>query len=82
MKVQSKRIRERIEKLSTFSKTDKGVTRFSYSEEDLKARKWLEEICEDLDLSFNTDPVGNIRARLDGKNEELAPILIGSIWIR
>lgn len=78
MKVQSKRIRERIEKLSTFSKTDKGVTRFSYSEEDLKARKWLEEICEDLDLSFNTDPVGNIRARLDGKNEELAPILIGS----
>lgn len=79
MNVNEKRIMQRIETFAGFSSGgDAGISRFSYSEDDALARKWLLEICKELQLDVQTDPVGNIRARYKGTDEALAPILIGS----
>ena len=42
------RIKEMIEHISTFNDADpgEGISRFSYSENDAKARKYLIDICE------------------------------------
>mgnify|MGYP000251942141 CR=1 FL=1 len=59
------RIKEMIEHISTFNDADpgEGISRFSYSENDAKARKYLIDICEDIGL----------KVRVDG-NENLADI--------
>lgn len=78
MEVNEGRIMQRIETFAGFNHSDVGISRFSYGEDDAAARKWLIGICEELKLHVTTDPVGNIRARYEGTDESLAPILIGS----
>lgn len=79
MKVNQQRIMQRIEKFASFNSNEEhGISRFSYSLDDTSARKWLVEICSELQLTVTTDPVGNIRARYEGSNPELKPIQIGS----
>lgn len=78
MKVRSERIIQRIETFAGFNNSTAGVSRFSYSKEDAAARKWLLGICNALNLSTCVDSVGNIRARYEGTDPSLAPILIGS----
>ena len=73
------RIAQHIDTLATFSdRTGKGVTRFSYSPEDRKAKRYLHELFEQLELKVFTDAIGNIRARYEGQNPALAPLWIGS----
>ena len=79
MNVNETRIMERIEAFSRFNENlEFGISRFSYGKEDAEARKWLLQVCRELDLSISVDPVGNIRARYEGKDPTLAPIMIGS----
>lgn len=79
MNVNETRIMERIEAFSKFNENPEfGISRFSYGKEDAEARKWLLQVCRELDLSISVDPVGNIRARYEGKDPTLAPIMIGS----
>lgn len=79
MNVNETRIMERIEAFSRFNENPEfGISRFSYGKEDAEARKWLLQVCRELDLSISVDPVGNIRARYEGKDPTLAPIMIGS----
>ena len=81
MKIQTSltNIKSIIEDLSEFTDTPgHGVTRFSYGEQDKKARKYIIGLCEDLGLSVRTDAVGNIFARLEGKDPMLSPIITGS----
>lgn len=76
MKVNISRVMKRIDDISKFNNcTEDGISRFSYSKEDRKARDWIEDICNHLGLTFKVDGVGNIRARYGGDG---APILIGS----
>ena len=62
------RIKEMIEHISTFNDADpgEGISRFSYSENDAKARKYLIDICEEIGLKVRVDAVGNVFARLVG----------------
>lgn len=79
METNLNRIREHIEKFTEFNATPgKGYTRFSYSLEDQDARSYLIEKFKDLGLKVQVDAVGNIRARLEGQNPELPPVLTGS----
>lgn len=79
MKCNLERIRETIETLSKFNSTpENGVTRFSYSKEDRLAREYLIKEFKDLGLSVKTDAVGNVRARLIGKNKDLKSVVVGS----
>ena len=74
------RIKEMIEHISTFNDADpgEGISRFSYSENDAKARKYLIDICEEIGLKVRVDAVGNVFARLVGTDESLPVVMSGS----
>lgn len=74
------RIKKMIEHISTFNDADpgEGISRFSYSENDAKARKYLIDICEDIGLKVRVDAVGNVFARLVGTDESLPVVMSGS----
>ncbi len=79
MKIEKDRLSAMIEKLAAFNSTPgKGITRFTYSQEDRLAREYLTGVMGEAGLSVRTDPVGNIFGRLEGREAELAPVLSGS----
>ena len=79
LEVNQSRIMQRIEACSQFNDTpEAGISRFSYTPTDAAARNWLRNLCQQLDLKIQVDPVGNIRAQYVGQDPTLAPILIGS----
>lgn len=57
-----------------------GCTRHSYSKEDLKAREYILDRCNELNLDISVDGVGNIRARFTTNStpKDANPILVGS----
>ncbi|WP_429466204.1 M20 family metallo-hydrolase [Neobacillus sp. B4I6] len=55
-----------------------GVTRTSFDQNDIEARKFFLKLLEEADLSPYMDAAGNIFGQIIGKNPELPAILIGS----
>lgn len=55
-----------------------GCTRHSYTQADHVARKYLMRIFKDYGLTVTVDGVGNVRARMKGRDDTLAPVLVGS----
>jgi allantoate deiminase len=55
-----------------------GVTRTSFDQDDIEARKFFLKLLEQADLSPYMDAAGNIFGQIIGKNPELPAILIGS----
>ena len=79
MKIQKERLMELINGLGEMTYTPgAGVTRFSYSDLDRKARNFIFEKCEAMGLKIYVDPVGNIRVHYTGENDDLASVWIGS----
>lgn len=73
------RLMGRLETLSGFNATPgKGITRFSYSPEDRKAREYLGTIFSALGLNVTVDGTGNMRARLEGSDPGAPAVLSGS----
>lgn len=79
MEIQEKRLAERIKVLAGLSATPgSGVTRFSYSDLDRKAREYIREECRKIGMEMLEDEVGNIRAIYRGQDDSLAPVWVGS----
>ena len=79
MDTSQERLQKDIEILARFNATPgNGVTRFSYSAEDARARGYLREQMDAIGLHVSIDGVGNMRGRLAGTNPDLPVILIGS----
>ena len=79
METNLNRLKSTIEAMSNFRSEDgPGISRFSYSRDDLKARKYLTDICKELGLTVRIDAVGNIFSRYEGQNPSLVPVLSGS----
>ncbi|QIZ08350.1 M20 family metallo-hydrolase [Priestia megaterium] len=55
-----------------------GVTRTSFDQNDIEARKFFFKLLEQADLSPYMDAAGNIFGQIIGKNPDLPAILIGS----
>lgn len=73
------RIKQTIIDLSKFNSSElPGISRFSYSRDDLKVRKYLMDICNELGLKVRIDAVGNVFARYEGSKPELEPVVSGS----
>jgi len=73
------RIKKHLETLAQFTSTPTmGVTRLSYSPEDILARTYLKQQMKELGLSVREDAIGNIYGRLDGVDNTLPPVVIGS----
>lgn len=61
MKISGERLLSDLEKLKGFTDTPgAGVTRFSYGENDAKARKYIKEAAESQGFSVRTDSIGNM----------------------
>ncbi len=54
------------------------VERIVFTEQDLRARKWLTGLCEAAGLIVRVDPAGNTFARWEGTRPELPAIATGS----
>jgi hydantoinase/carbamoylase family amidase len=79
METRLERIVKDIETISKFNGTpDKGVTRFTYSDEDKLARDYLLKEMRDLNLLISIDGVGNIRARMEGNDKYAPAVMVGS----
>ncbi|MEQ6356330.1 Zn-dependent hydrolase [Lysinibacillus sp. M3] len=77
-KCNSRRLQELIEQFSQFGATENGgVTRLSLSNEDVLARNYFCECCDELGMDIKVDDMGNIYAILPGK-KDVPPIVMGS----
>ena len=54
------------------------VTRVLFSEADLRARKFVRQLCAEAGLALREDAVGNLFARWPGGNPALPPVATGS----
>jgi beta-ureidopropionase / N-carbamoyl-L-amino-acid hydrolase len=55
-----------------------GICRLTLTDLDRQVRDWFKAQCEALDCTVTVDEVGTMFARRPGKNQNLAPIAMGS----
>ena len=73
------RLNRRIDKLAGFGRNASGgVTRLAYSEADLQACAWIEEVMSAAGLEVHVDAAGNRVGRRGGREGGLPPIVVGS----
>jgi beta-ureidopropionase / N-carbamoyl-L-amino-acid hydrolase len=76
--VQGARLRQTLEKLSTFGRNlDGGVTRLGFSNADMAARQYVMGLMRQAGLDVRVDPAGNIFGYRAG-TEKLPVLLFGS----
>jgi beta-ureidopropionase / N-carbamoyl-L-amino-acid hydrolase len=76
--VQGDRLRQTLEKLSTFGgNPDGGVTRLGFSNADMAARQYVMGLMRQAGLEIRVDPAGNIFGYRSG-TEKLPVLLFGS----
>ncbi|MGB4438721.1 MAG: Zn-dependent hydrolase, partial [Sedimentibacter sp.] len=79
MKTDLKRIKNDIEQLSKFNSTPgKGLTRFSFTEEDSGARNYIKNEMKSAGLCVYEDSAGTIVGRLQGEIENGPVVMLGS----
>jgi len=79
MEVDQTRLEHEIDTLAAFSDTETpSVTRVVFSEQDAKARAWLETRLLDAGLTVRSDAVGNTFACWQGSKPDLPAVATGS----
>ena len=79
LEVRGDQIAAELEALALFSDAPApAVTRVVFSDPDLRARRWLKELCAAAGLTVREDAVGNTFARWEGSAPELAAVGSGS----
>lgn len=79
MKTYLSRIKKDIETLSKYNATPgNGLTRFSFTKEDGKARNYIKKEMEKAGLRIYEDAAGTIIGRFEGKNQKAPAIILGS----
>ena len=83
IQVDSDRLLRELQTLSRFSSVEQSeegtaVTRVVFSEDDLRARKWLKELAAAEGLSVREDAVGNTFFRWAGSDAGLPAVATGS----
>lgn len=78
MKCQHQRLENDFTALEQFGQLENGgFTRLAFSDEDMKARDWLQNAMMEADMSVRVDSFGNIHGRREGRHN-LPPVMIGS----
>lgn len=73
------RIAAHIQKLSKCTATPgEGVTRLTYSKEDIQARDYIKSKMKEYNLQVSEDGIGNIFGKLAAKNNDAPSVIIGS----
>jgi hydantoinase/carbamoylase family amidase len=79
VKVNRDRLLKAIDALSMIGRVPQGgVSRFTFSDADLRARMFVSKLMEDSGLQVRLDPFANIIGHLEGSSEELPVAMLGS----
>ncbi len=79
LEINSAQLLSEIEDLAAISDAEApAVTRVIFTEADRKARAWLKELCEAVDLAVRHDSIGNIFARWIGSDPKAPAVGTGS----
>jgi N-carbamoyl-L-amino-acid hydrolase len=79
IKVDVQRLQREIDELALITEAEPPVvTRVLFSEADLRGREFVKKLCRGAGMALRADAVGNIFARWDGANGNLAPVATGS----
>lgn len=79
LKVNFKRLKKNIQDLSEIGRgPDRGIYRTAFSENDKKAREWLEKEIRNAELDFFQDGAANIHAVYAKNASEKSMVVIGS----
>ena len=79
IKINRARLLGLLHDFAQFGKTENnGVTRLALSDEDKLARDYFIKLATQAGFAVKVDAIGNIFVRREGKQPQLAPILIGS----
>lgn len=79
MKSNIDRVVSRLEEIYQCGKKEDGTyTRMAFSDEDVKGRKLFASWAEKLGMTSRVDEAGNLIARMDGQDNSLPSILMGS----
>src|SRR5215471_15115430 len=79
IRIDQQRIVREIEALAAISDVEPpAVTRVVFSEQDLRARTWLNERFKEAGLAVRVDAVGNTFARWEGSRADLPAVATGS----
>jgi hydantoinase/carbamoylase family amidase len=79
MNISGERLLSDLSRLKSFTDTPgDGVTRYSYSQNDEKARLFITESAEAHGFAVRIDPIGNMFIRLSGIDDKSEKICIGS----
>jgi N-carbamoyl-L-amino-acid hydrolase len=77
--IDSPRLVAELEQLATWTDGEPpAVTRVVFTDTDLKARRYIKRLCEEIGLAVGVDPIGNLFARWEGREAELPAIATGS----
>jgi len=73
------RLKQHLQTFSKFTATpNEGMTRYSYSPEDLKTRKYIKVQMEAYGLTVREDGLGNVFGKLEGTLTDAPSVLVGS----
>ncbi len=79
MRTNGKRVVTRLNEIYQCGKKEDGTyTRMAFSAEDIKGRKLFASWAQELGMNVRMDEGGNLIARMDGQNNDLPAILMGS----
>ncbi|MDQ0207276.1 Zn-dependent hydrolase [Alkalicoccobacillus murimartini] len=77
--INGQQLQKTLEDFAEFGATDRqGVTRLALSEEDVWARDYFRNQCEELGLYVTVDDLGNMYSTLEGVDRNKPAIYIGS----
>ena len=79
MKINLEKVISQLEDIYDCGKKEDGTyTRMAFSDEDIKARNLFVEWAKELGMACRIDAAGNLIVRMNGNNNELPVILMGS----
>jgi N-carbamoyl-L-amino-acid hydrolase len=79
LRVNAKRIEQRIMALAEFGKNPfGGVSRVAFSEADIQGRAYVMSLMREAGLTVKIDAAGNILGRREGRDSKLPSIIFGS----
>lgn len=77
--VNKERMEHHLKIMSSFTATpNAGMTRYSYSPEDVKTRNYMKEKMKEYGLTVREDGIGNIYGKLDGTLRDERSVIVGS----
>jgi N-carbamoyl-L-amino-acid hydrolase len=78
LKANGDRVNAALARFDAIGRTAGGINRVAYSDADLAGRTFTLDLFRQADLAPRVDAAGNIVGRLDGAEQALPPIVIGS----